>query len=181
MAASTRRPAAEDARKPRLGISACLLGARVRYDGGHKLDRVLRNALGRHVEFIPICPETGCGLGVPREPMQLAGNAAKPALRVHGTGPDLAPRLRAWTRDCLAELGGKRLCGFVFKSKSPSCGLRDTRMHDSTGGVTGTGSGIFAKAFTARFPALPVTDENRLKTAAARRRFLKRVTTACRK
>ena len=161
--------------KPRLGISACLLGRRVRYDGGHKLDRALRDALGEHVEFVPVCPETECGLGVPREPMKLAGSPEAPVLRTRKGGIDLAPRLRAWTRKRIEELECERLCGFVFKSRSPSCGPYDAKVHDSKGDVAGTGAGIFAKAFMDRFPGLPVADENHLRNPSARRAFLKRL------
>jgi uncharacterized protein YbbK (DUF523 family) len=106
--------------KPSLGISSCLLGSNVRYDGGHKLDRYLSDVLGRHVHWVPVCPEVECGLGVPRESMRLVGDPASPRLITTHTGTDHTQRMERWARQRSAELEREDLCGFVFKSRSPS-------------------------------------------------------------
>jgi len=166
--------------KIKIGASSCLLGNAVRYDGGHKLDPYLRDILGRLVEWVPICPEVEAGLTVPREPMQLSGDPAAPRLLTIQTGIDHTERLAQWAQARLVRLEKEELCGFVFKARSPSCGVHDTQIAASYGRTAGPGPGLFAAAFMLRFPSLPVEDEERLRVVSIREGFIKSIL-ACRK
>ncbi|MBZ0157340.1 MAG: DUF523 and DUF1722 domain-containing protein [Alphaproteobacteria bacterium] len=159
--------------KIRLGISACLLGEKVRYDAGHKLDRYLRDTIGRYVEWVPVCPEVEYGLPVPREPLHLVGDPAAPRLVTLSTGIDHTEGMREWAQRKLEFLEGMELCGFVFKSKSPSSGMRGVKVCSPSG--VRRGAGVFAGAFMKRFPLLPVEDEERLHDPAFRENFIERV------
>lgn len=161
--------------KIRLGISACLLGQKVRYDGGHRLDRFISETLGKWVEFVPVCPEVECGLGIPREAMRLVASPAGPRLLTIRTQVDHTERLRAWARKRLVELEGERLCGFIFKSGSPSSGLERVKIYSGKGAPARTGVGLFAREFMEHFPLLPVTDEGRLPDPEQRENFLERL------
>ena len=161
--------------KPSVGISSCLLGNEVRYNGGHKLDRYLRDTLGEHVRWVPVCPEVECGLGVPRESMRLVGDAESPRLLTVRSRVDHTTRMMEWAAGRLAALEREELCGFVFKSGSPSSGLRAVRVYDDSGNPSRRGAGLFARAFTQRFPAIPVEDDGRLNDNALRESFVERV------
>jgi uncharacterized protein YbgA (DUF1722 family)/uncharacterized protein YbbK (DUF523 family) len=164
--------------KIRLGISTCLLGENVRYDGGHKLDRYLRDTLGACVEYVPVCPEVECGLGVPRESMHLEGDPRRPRLVTTRTGKDLTERMEAWARRRTAELEKENLCGFVFKSDSPSSGMERVRVYGGKGNPpVRTGVGLFARIFMERFPLLPVEEEGRLHDPLFRENFIERIFT----
>ena len=158
-----------------LGISSCLLGNNVRYDRGHKLDRYLRDVLGRFIRWVPVCPEVECGLGVPRESMRLVGDPAAPRLLTIRSGVDLTARMEAWAEKRAAERDVEDLRGFVFKASSPSSGLRGVKVYDEKGNPSRRGVGIFARAFTERFPLVPVEDEGRLNDAGIRENFIERV------
>ncbi len=158
-----------------LGISSCLLGNPVRYDGGHKLDHFLNNTLGQYVRWIPVCPEVECGLPVPREAMHLVGNPKDPRLVTIRTREDHTTKMRKWARKKTAELAKDELCGFVFKSRSPSSGMRGVTIYNKEGKPHATGSGLFAKAFMDTLPLLPVEDEGRLHDPALRENFIERV------
>jgi uncharacterized protein YbgA (DUF1722 family)/uncharacterized protein YbbK (DUF523 family) len=160
---------------PLLGISSCLLGTPVRYDGGHKLDRYLADTLGQHVRWLPVCPEVECGLGVPRESMRLVGDTASPRLLGMRTGTDYTGQMERWARRRCDELAHERLCGFVFKTRSPSSGLRGIKVYDENGSPSRRGRGIFARAFCERFPGIPVEDEGRLNDPGLRENFIERV------
>ncbi|MCC6347676.1 MAG: DUF1722 domain-containing protein [Nitrospirales bacterium] len=159
--------------KIRLGISACLLGERVRYDAGHKLDRYLRDTLGRYVEWVSVCPEVEYGLPVPREPLHLVGDPAAPRLVAVPNGRDHTEGMQEWARRKLALLEEMDLRGFVFKSRSPSSGMRGVKVSSPAG--MRRGAGLFAGAFMERFPLLPVEDEERLHDPARRENFIERV------
>jgi uncharacterized protein YbgA (DUF1722 family)/uncharacterized protein YbbK (DUF523 family) len=159
----------------RLGISSCLLGENVRYNGGHKLDRYLRDTLGRFVQWVAVCPEVECGLGVPRESMRLVGDPSAPRLLMARTGADHTARMGLWCEKKLDELAGGDLCGFVFKSGSPSSGLKGVKVYDESGSPSRRGVGVFARAFTERFPLLPVEDDGRLNDPGVRENFIERV------
>ncbi len=161
--------------KPVLGISACLLGQCVRYDGQHKQDSFLTDVLGKIVQYIPVCPETECGLGIPRPPLRLAGSSEAPALFQEKTGRDLTGLMNQWADCRLEALAKEDLCGFVFKAKSPSCGIQRVKLYNSNGALVGSTRGMFASRFMQRFPLLPVEDEGRLQDSALRQNFVERV------
>ncbi len=161
--------------KIRLGISSCLLGNPVRYDGGHKLDRFIRDILGRFVEYVPVCPEFEAGFGVPREAMRLAGDPSMPRLVTQKTKIDHTQRMRRWISARLLELEAEDLDGFIFKSGSPSSGMERVKVYDENGNSRRSGTGLFAKAFMERFPLIPVEDEGRLNDIGLRENFIVRI------
>jgi uncharacterized protein YbbK (DUF523 family) len=161
----------------RIGISSCLLGQEVRYDGGHKRDRWITETLGGVFEWVPVCPEVELGLGVPRDTLRLEGTADAPRLVFADSRRDVTARMRAWSRRRLKRLEALDLCGFILKSDSPSCGLERVRLHPpgSDGPAARRGIGLFARALKDRFPLLPVVEERRLHDPALRDRFVERV------
>jgi len=159
----------------RLGVSACLLGQEVRYDGQHKLDRFLVETLGKYVDYVPVCPEVECGLGVPREAMRLVGDPEAPRLVTQTTKKDLTKQMLDWVARRLDELAGENLSGFIFKSKSPSSGMERVKIYNEEGAVVARGAGLFARAFIKRFPLLPVEDEGRLSDPDLRENFIERI------
>ncbi|MBN1356310.1 DUF523 and DUF1722 domain-containing protein [bacterium] len=159
----------------RLGISTCLLGETVRYDGGHKLDHYLVDTLGRFVEYVPVCPEVECGLSIPREALRLVGNPEAPRLVTVKTKIDETDRMQTWARQRVRQLERENLCGFVFKSKSPSSGLMRVKVYNEKGIAVKQGTGIFARAFTEHFPLLPVEEEGRLHDPVLRENFIERI------
>ena len=161
--------------KIKVGISSCLLGNAVRYDGGHKLDHFLTDTLGRYVDWVPVCPEVECGLPVPREAMHLTGDPAAPRLVTVRSGVDHTDRMRRWAGKKLSALARKDLCGFVFRSRSPSSGMQGVKVYTAAGAPGRTGSGLFAKAFMEQFPLLPVEDDGRLHDPALRENFIERI------
>ncbi len=169
-------PSAPEAVKPKVGISRCLLGENVRYDGGHKLDHFLRDVLGRYVDFVPVCPEVECGLSVPREAMRLVGEPEAPRLVTIKSGQDITPRLSAWADERVARLAGAGLCGFVFKYGSPSSGMSRVKVYPEAGGAPVLkGRGLFAARLMDSQPLLPVEDEGRLNDPALRENFIERI------
>jgi len=158
-----------------LGISSCLLGNNVRYDGGHKLDHFLVDTLGQYVDWVPVCPEVESGLPVPREAMHLVGDPEDPRLITIRTKVDHTTRMKRWAKKRTAELEEAELCGFVFKSRSPSSGMRGVKIYTEAGMPNTTGSGIFAHAFMKHFPLLPVEDEGRMHDPGLRENFIERV------
>jgi uncharacterized protein YbgA (DUF1722 family)/uncharacterized protein YbbK (DUF523 family) len=158
-----------------LGISSCLLGNKVRYDGGHKLDPFLAFTLGQQVEWVPVCPEAACGLGIPREVMALEGDPASPRIRTVWTGIDHTSRLQMWIKGELKVLADIDISGYVFKARSPSCGVRDTKVFDAKCRIRSRGPGQFARAVMDAFPFLPVEDEQRMHDIALRENFVERV------
>jgi len=163
--------------KIRLGISACLLGKAVRFDGGHQWDRFITDTLGKYVEFFPVCPEVECGLGVPREAMRLVGDPAAPRLMTVRTKVDLTARMVAWAKSRVQELEQENLGGFIFKSKSPSSGMERVKVYpEATQRSPMTrGVGMFARTFMEHFPLLPVEDEGRLHDPVLRENFIERI------
>lgn len=159
----------------RLGISTCLLGEKVRYDGQHKHDRFLTDTLGQYVQFVPVCPEVECGLGVPREAMRLVGDPESPRLVTIRTKRDLTARMLTWAARRTSELEQEELCGYIFKSKSPSSGMERVKVYGENGGVTRNGVGLFARAFMEHFPRLPVEEDGRLHDPVLRENFIERL------
>lgn len=161
----------------RLGISRCLMGDRVRYDGMHKHDPFLTETLGRYVDYVPVCPEVEMGLPVPREAMRLTGDPSAPRLVTHTTRIDHTERMLAWAQQRVRDLEQEQLCGFIFKAKSPSSGMERVKVYGPSGQVAGRASGLFARVFMDHFPLLPVEDEARLNDPGLRENFIERIFT----
>lgn len=160
--------------KPLIGISTCLLGHKVRYDGQHKLDHFLRDRLGNFVNFHPVCPEVECGLPIPREAIRLVDIEGEIRLMTQKSGIDLTDQMNRWIGPKLDELSSLPLCGYIFKSKSPSSGLYRIKVYKN-GVPSPRGVGQFARAFTERFPLLPVEEEGRLQDPRLRDNFITRI------
>ncbi len=161
--------------KPKIGVSSCLVGRLVRFDGGHKRDRFLTDRLASFVEFVEVCPEMEIGMGAPRESINLRGRVEAPHLIGAKSGEDYAPKMREFAAAKLDALAALDLCGYVLKSDSPSCGMERVRLYDRNHVPTRTGVGVFARALMARFPHLPIEEEGRLNDAVLRESFLERV------
>jgi uncharacterized protein YbgA (DUF1722 family)/uncharacterized protein YbbK (DUF523 family) len=163
--------------KIKLGISTCLLGENVRYDGGHKLDRFLTETLGQYVEYVPVCPEVECGLPIPREALRLVGNPDSPRLVTTRTKQDLTDRMTQWAQKRVDELEKEGLFGFIFKSDSPSSGMERVKVYSDQGMPAKKGIGMFARTFMEHFPLLPVEEEGRLHDPILRENFIERIFT----
>ena len=160
---------------PRIGISQCLLGEQVRFDGGHKRDRFLTDTLGQFVEWVPVCPEVEAGLGTPREAMRLVGTPEAPRLMTIKTQKDLTTTLESFCQRRIQELKSLELDGYIFKKDSPSCGIKQVRLYQHPSAPSRKGSGLFAQAFQASFPLIPVEDEGRLNDPGIRENFIERL------
>ena len=160
---------------PQVGVSACLLGHQVRYDGGHKRNAFLFGELEKHLEYIPICPETAIGLGIPRPPIRLVGDYADPrVLGVADPSLDVTRKLTEYAETQVATLS--HLSGFVLKKDSPSCGMERVKVYDPAGGsAVRKGTGAFARVLMQRLPLLPVEEEGRLNDAVLRENFINRI------
>lgn len=161
----------------RIGISTCLLGENVRYNGGHSLDRFLRDTLGKYIEYVPVCPEVECGFGIPRETFRLVGDPKRPRLVTSHTGVDHTDRMEAWAMKRVDELENDDLCGFIFKSDSPSSGMERVKVYDDKGVPRKTGVGVFARVFMEHFPLTPVEEDGRLHDPILRENFIERIFT----
>ena len=159
----------------RLGISRCLLGDEVRYDGGHKRDNFLTDVLGSSVKWVSVCPEGEAGLGTPREAMRLVGNPLNPRLVTIKSGTDHTRALATLTKDRIEELKKLDLSGYVFKKGSPSCGIERVQVYSKDGIPNRNGVGLFARAFIEQFPLIPVEEEGRLCDSTLRENFIERV------
>jgi uncharacterized protein YbgA (DUF1722 family)/uncharacterized protein YbbK (DUF523 family) len=160
----------------RLGISACLLGEEVRYNGGHKRDSFLTDTFGQFVEWVPVCPEVELGMGTPRPPIRLEKAAGGPLrLVMPSTGEDYTAAMRGYSERRTADLGAARLDGYVLKKDSPSCGLERVKVYGAGGSPSKDGRGLFAEALVSRFPHLPVEEEGRLNDPLLRENFVTRV------
>lgn len=168
---SAARARTEKPPRLRIGVSSCLLGQKVRYNGGHKRDNWIARTLARHFELVPICPEVAIGLGVPRAPIQLVrrGTIIR-AIGVEDDAPDVTRALMRYGREMASTLDD--LCGYIFKSRSPSCGIAGVAVQGARGK---THAGLYAHAFVRARPRLPVEDEDRLRDPAVRAQFLARV------
>ena len=163
--------------KIKIGISSCLLGEKVRYDGGHKLDHYLKYTLGQFVTWVTVCPEVGSGLTVPREAMHLVQRPESPRLVTIRSGIDYTDHMLSWAKNRLYELENQEdICGFIFKSRSPSSGMRGVKVYTAEGMPTSQkGIGIFAKAFMEHFTWIPFEDDGRLHDPKLRENFIERV------
>lgn len=161
----------------KIGVSSCLLGNNVRYNGGHAHDPFITGTLGEFVEFVPVCPEVECGLGVPRPTMHLKGDVENPRLVVTKTGEDHTERMVSWAKKRLEELAEEGLCGFIFKKNSPSSGMARVKVFNDKGQPVNKGSGIFAGMFMRRFPLIPVEEDGRLNDPILRENFIEQMFT----
>jgi len=157
-----------------IGVSACLLGENVRYDGGNRHDSYITDVLGRFFSFVPVCPEVESGMTIPREPMRLEGDPAAPRLMTIGTRIDKTGQMTSFCHSRVRELDKEDLCGFIFKKNSPSSGLFRVKVHNSVN-RTRTGTGLFAAEVGRRFPHLPMEEEGRLDDPVIRESFIERV------
>lgn len=157
-----------------IGVSSCLLGRPVRFDGGHKRDTFVVETLAPHARFVPVCPEVELGLGTPRETLRLIrrGDDVRMIMK---TGEDHTDRMRHFSRQRVADLADDDLDGYILKKDSPSCGLTRVKVYDGAGPPARDGQGLYAAALRQRFPHLPVEDEGRLVDPALRENFIERV------
>ena len=160
--------------RPRVGISRCLLGEGVRYDGGHKHNQVIAEELASHFQWIPVCPEVECGLGIPRETLKLIGSPATPRLVTSDSNQDMTEMLSRFADARMHDLLKTGIHGFILKARSPSCGLDNVEVYDGTY-LSKNGRGLFASVVLQHCPSLPVEDETRLQHRDVRDRFVKRV------
>ena len=159
----------------RIGISSCLLGQAVRFDGGHKRDAFLTGTFGAFVEWVPVCFEVECGFGTPRESIRLVRVENDVRLLTVRTAVDLTDRMAAYVRRRVAALDAEELCGYVLKKDSPSCGMARVKIYGTGGVLEKSGRGIFAAGLVERFPSLPVEEEGRLSDPRLRENFVERV------
>lgn len=160
----------------RVGVSACLLGQKVRFDGGHKRHDFTADVLAPYVEYVAVCPELDIGLGVPRPTIRLEGRARAPRLVDPRSGADHTEAMNAYARGKLDELAAADLDGFILKRASPTCGMERVKLYPAPGGAPSKdGVGLFAAALLARFPALPVEEEGRLADPTLRENFVERL------
>lgn len=161
--------------KPKIAISACLMGVEVRYNGGHKESRLCSRVLTEHFDFVPLCPEVAIGMGTPREPIRLVGDPEQP--RAVGTVDatlDVTQPLVEYGERMAAQVGD--LCGYIFMQNSPSCGLERVKVYQANGiPHRNGGRGLYAQAFCQKHPDLPVEEAGRLNDPVLRENFLTRV------
>lgn len=161
----------------RLGASACLLGERVRFDGGHKQNKFMLQDLKPYVEWVPVCPEVEMGMSIPRETIRLVGEIEDPELIGPKTETNYTKTMKDWSAERLPGLVNENLHGFVLKKDSPSCGLFRVRVYNEKGMPTRAGRGLFARALVDDMPLLPVEEEGRLRDPYLRENFIMRVFT----
>ena len=159
----------------RVGVSACLLGQEVRYNGGHARDRYVVETLAEHFALVPVCPEEEIGMGTPRETVRLEGVETAPRMVAPKSGTDWTARMNRYAKDRCRGLAAEELGGFVFKKGSPSCGVWRIKLYNDKGHPSASTRGLFAAEFTRRFPLVPVEEEGRLHDPGLRENFLERV------
>jgi len=159
----------------KLGVSSCLMGQQVRFDGGHKHARYLTEVLGDWVDWVPVCPELEIGLGVPRESLRLERLEGRLRLLAAKSGADLSTRMRDWSAGRVSARAGMGLRGYVLKKDSPSCGMERVRVYDLNGVPAKDGRGLYAEALMVSLPRLPVEEEGRLNEARLRENFITRI------
>jgi len=162
--------------KIKIGVSSCLIGEKVRWNGDHKQDRYVREILSRYFEYIPVCPEVEVGMGVPRETVALYGDPEKPSMISKKTQTDWTKPMEKYIKSRINTLSADDLCGYIFKSKSPSCGMSRVPLYSEFGShKVKHGPGMFANAFINSFPLVPTEDEGRLNDPRIRENFIVRV------
>ncbi len=161
--------------KIRLGISTCLLGKNVRYDGGHKHDPFLTETLGKFFEWVPVCPEVEMGMGIPRESSRLVGSPESPRLIAQRSGTDYTDAMQRFAAERVDKLAASDIHGYVLKKNSPSCGMLRVRVYSDSGMPARNGRGLFADRLLRELPLLPVEEEGRLHDPVLRENFIERV------
>ncbi len=159
----------------KLGVSACLLGRNVRYNGGHSRDPFITDTLSNYVEFFPVCPEVECGFSIPREALRLVGDPESPRLITSNTKQDHTERMLSWCSKRIKELEELDLYGFIFKKGSPSSGMERVKVYNDRGMPSNHGIGMFARAFMEHFPLLPVEEDGRLHDPKLRENFIEAI------
>jgi uncharacterized protein YbgA (DUF1722 family)/uncharacterized protein YbbK (DUF523 family) len=159
----------------KLGVSACLLGNKVRYNGGHSRDSFVADTLSQYVAFFPVCPEVESGFPVPRETMRLEGDPESPRLVTTRTRQDHTDRMKTWCEGKVKELEELDLYGFIFRKGSPSSGMERVKVYSDKGVPSPRGIGMFARAFMERFPLLPVEEDGRLHDPGLRENFIEAI------
>jgi uncharacterized protein YbbK (DUF523 family) len=160
----------------KIAISACLLGEKVRHNGGHKLNAMIKDLPKKyHIEYVAVCPEVECGLGVPRKSMHLEGNPDSPRLNVTDTEEDLTDRMENWAQNRIIQLEQEHIRGFIFKSNSPSCGIKTVNVFNRNSLPSKTATGIFAAMVIKHFPLLPTEDDKRLNDPSLLENFIERI------
>lgn len=175
----SQRPAWWTAHPPRVGVSSCLLGQPVRYNGGHTRERFLTDLLGRYVEWVPVCPEVEVGMGTPREALHLTDPADDPAgeprLVTAHSAHDYTDDMAAYAGRRVGELASFGLSGYVFKAKSPTCGLFRLPVRSGDRVARRDASGAFSRQVRGELPRLAVEEEGRLNDPPLREHFVERL------
>lgn len=159
----------------RIGVSACIAGEKVRWDGTDARDTYITDTLAKYVEFVPLCPEIACGMGIPREKIRQVDCGDEVRLIGYESGDDLTEKMTNWTDRVLPGLEDDGLCGFVLKSRSPSCALMQGKIFSTTGKAPRRGAGFFAELLMSHYPLLPVEASDRLQNPLLRENFIRRV------
>ena len=159
----------------KVGISSCLLGAPVRFNGGHKQSHLCKDVLSKYFNYVALCPEQAIGLGTPREPIRLVGNTQQPrAVGTVNPSMDVSAALTEYGQRTAAELTD--ICGYILMQKSPSCGMRRVKVYQDSGHTAEHGGvGLFAAALMQAQPNLPVEEDGRLNDPILRENFITRV------
>ncbi len=168
-------PSRRSKSKIKVGVSSCLLGEKVRWDGGHKRNRTVTNPLGRIFEWVPTCPEVEIGMGIPRQAVRLMGTVRSPRMVGTESATDWTVRMTRYARRRSRELAKLGVCGYIFKARSPSCGVARIPVTSKNGTTTSKGRGLFANAFMRQYSLVPVEDEDRLQDTRVRDNFITRV------
>lgn len=158
----------------RVGISSCLLGHAVRYDGAHKHCAYITSTLSEFFDFVPLCPEVAVGMSVPRPPIQLVETTQGiRALGVDDVSVDMTAALDAYAKQVGDEhIRNGDICGYIFKQGSPSCGVSQVKVFDENNISTLSGRGVYAAAILASAPRLPVVEEHELLEPEQREKFI---------
>ncbi len=164
-----------DERPIRLGVSSCLLGDEVRFDGGHKRDRFVTDLLGTFVEWVSVCPEVEAGMGIPRPALRLTGDSDAPRMLEIKSGRDHTEAMKRFSGRRVRALRDLDLCGYILKKDSPSCGMTRVRVYGDKNMPNRKGRGLYASALMTAYPNLPVEDEGRLNDSKLRENFIERV------
>ncbi len=165
----------EESPDVRVGISSCLLGEMVRYNGGHAHDSFVTTTLGPYVTWVPICPEVDLGMGTPRETIRLERSEDGIILRAPDSGTDYTEKMHSYAVSRTEQLAGENIHGYILKKNSPSCGMERVKVFDKNGVPHREGRGLFAEQLISRFPLLPVEEEGRLRDTTLRENFIERL------